>query len=131
MAVNRKFIKRKVHDAIMTAPVTIETFRRKRESDGRGGTIDKGEERVGAFTALFDNTSTTPLSLVTTDALKSRLKPSPTLYIEFEEFSDFKINDYFVIDNAEYRLSNIENILNLDLLWMIGVESTGVIASGE
>lgn len=129
--VNKPYIKQMVHKAIYTAPIEITTYRRERVSDGRGGTIDRGEKKVGTFTALFDNTNASPISLVTSDVLKNRVKPNPMLYVEYEEFQDFRHNDYFVIGNTEYRISNIEDTLGLEILWLIGVESSGVEAHGE
>lgn len=131
MVLNVNRIKARINRAINTAPTEAVYRRRVYESDGRGGQKHIGDKDVGKFQGILDNTSSSAIQLIFNDGGKSRDDTAPKLYVIYDEVFSPEVNDYFRIDNIEYRFANCVNILELDILWEVTLSFNEVKVNGE
>ena len=120
MALNIERIRKQVQKAIQVAPFKVAMKRVVCESDGRGGTLRKGEP-VDAFTGicLFDNSGDGAFSLSQSEAGRAQEQSGPYLIIVYENDEQVREGDYFEYGGSRYEVTKATNVLALNIYWQV------------
>ena len=116
MALNIERIRKQVQKAIQVAPFEVAMKRVVCESDGRGGSVRKGEP-ADAFTGicLFDNSGDGAFSRVRSEAGQSQEQSGPYLIVVYENDEQIKEGDYFEYRGSRYEVTKVTNVLAMNI----------------
>lgn len=116
---NVESIKRKISKAIDNAPTTVTFSRDIWEEDGVGGRQKLYTENYYDIVGLLDNSSGTSYNRYRADGGKRDNMVQATFYTVCNDNYTPQLDDYFELDGVKYKVSGMQDILNLHIYWNI------------
>ncbi len=109
--------------AISVAPTTIVIKRNVKVSDGMGGyTIGATPSTVATITGSLDNTGKKNIFISNLESGKVFRDKNQILIIEYSSSFLPAIDDFFTINSETYKILNVTNSFNMNVLWECELE---------